>query len=239
MTQLCGCVAVMCMLWCAGASADYPCPAQNSPAFKFSVTSRRNKTGHWIAQVEMEHGADQNENEVGPWKADVKQSTAKCGGIDSVFLLATVVVPPRDADTEEQKPCRKPPADYELLPGLGYYKFHTDIKTWGKARDMCENEGAHLVVINSLTEAKTLPSIWIRDVFNDWRKDAAYIGTWDPEGNGEFVTIFNETLEAAGYNKWFPDEPNFMGHCGMLRSNSLLGNTFCDEKLLFICEFKE
>lgn len=42
-------------------------------------------------QVEMEHGADQNENDVGPWKADVKQSTAKCGGSDSVFILATVV----------------------------------------------------------------------------------------------------------------------------------------------------
>lgn len=39
----------------------------------------------------MEHGADQNKNEVGPWKADVKQSTTKCGGSDSVFILATVV----------------------------------------------------------------------------------------------------------------------------------------------------
>jgi hypothetical protein len=101
-------------------------------------------------------------------------------------------VPPRDGDIEEQKPCLKPPADYELLPGLGYYKFHTDIKTWDKARDICENEGAHLAVINSLTEAKSLPSIWIRDVFNDWRKDAAYIGTWDPERNGDFVTIFSK-----------------------------------------------
>jgi hypothetical protein len=53
------------------------------------------------------------------------------------------------------------------------------------------------------------------------------------------VRVSDETLEAAGYNKWLPDEPNFMGHCGMLRSNSLLGNTFCYEKLLFICEYKE
>jgi hypothetical protein len=41
-------------------------------------------------QVEMEHDADQKGNEVGPWQADVKQSTAKCGGSESVFLLATV-----------------------------------------------------------------------------------------------------------------------------------------------------
>jgi hypothetical protein len=101
-------------------------------------------------------------------------------------------VPPRDGDAEEQKPRRKPPADYETLPGLGYYKFHTDIKTWDKARDICEKEGAHLAVINSLTEAKSLLSIWIRNVFKDWRKDAAYIGIWDPEGTGEFVTIFSK-----------------------------------------------
>jgi hypothetical protein len=42
-------------------------------------------------QVEMEHGADQKGNEVGPWQADVEQSTAKCGGSNSVYILATVV----------------------------------------------------------------------------------------------------------------------------------------------------
>jgi hypothetical protein len=77
---------------------------------------------------------------------------------------------------------------------LGYYKFHTDIKTWDDARVICENEGAHLAVLNSLTEAKALPSIWIRDLFNDWRKDAAYIGAWDPKRNGDFVTIFSKCI---------------------------------------------
>jgi hypothetical protein len=38
----------------------------------------------------MEHGADQKENEVGPWQADIEQSTAKCVGSDSVLILATV-----------------------------------------------------------------------------------------------------------------------------------------------------
>jgi hypothetical protein len=47
-------------------------------------------------------------------------------------------------------------------------------------------------VINSLPEAKSLPSIWIRNIFNDWRKDAAYIGIWDPYENGKFVTIYSK-----------------------------------------------
>jgi hypothetical protein len=39
----------------------------------------------------MEHDADQKGNEVGPWQANVEQSTEKCGGSDSVFILATVI----------------------------------------------------------------------------------------------------------------------------------------------------
>jgi hypothetical protein len=39
----------------------------------------------------MEHSADQKGDGVGPWQADVKQSTAKCGGSESVFILATVI----------------------------------------------------------------------------------------------------------------------------------------------------
>jgi hypothetical protein len=103
-------------------------------------------------------------------------------------------VPPKDDDAEPQAAHGKPPPDYELLPGLGYYKFHTDIKTWDKARDACEKEGAHLAVMNSLTEAKSLPLIWIRNLFDDWRKDAAYIGIWNQLQNGKFVTIFSKCL---------------------------------------------
>jgi hypothetical protein len=99
-----------------------------------------------------------------------------------------------DDDAEASQLRRKAPADYELLPGHGYYKFHTDIKTWDKARTVCQKEGGHLAVINSLAEAKSLPSVWIRNIFNDWRKDAAYIGIWDPNENGNFVTIYSKYL---------------------------------------------
>jgi len=49
--QMCWCAVALCVCWCAAASDIYECPAKHSPDFKFSVTSRRNKTGHWIAQV--------------------------------------------------------------------------------------------------------------------------------------------------------------------------------------------
>jgi len=54
-----------------------------------------------------------------------------------------------------------------------------------------------------------------------------------------YLRVSDETLDDAGYNKWFPDKPDFLGNCGILRSNSLLGNTYCNEKLLFICELNK
>jgi hypothetical protein len=45
------CALAVCVFWYAAASDIYECPATHTPDFKFSVTSRRNKTGHWIAQV--------------------------------------------------------------------------------------------------------------------------------------------------------------------------------------------
>ena len=103
------------------------------------------------------------------------------------------IVPPKEKELVLETQ-RKVPRYYELVEGLGYYNFHTDIKTWEKARETCEKEGAHLAIINSQAEAKRLSSIWIRNIFKDWRNESAYIGTWDPLQNGQFVTLFSKTI---------------------------------------------
>jgi hypothetical protein len=45
------------------------------------------------------------------------------------------------------------PADYELVPGVGYYKLHVAYKTWDEAVKTCLAEGSHLLVLNSVAEA--------------------------------------------------------------------------------------
>lgn len=43
--------------------------------------------------------------------------------------------------------------DYRYSPGIGAHKLHTRAATWNEARKMCNEEGGHLAIVNSLTEA--------------------------------------------------------------------------------------
>lgn len=42
--------------------------------------------------------------------------------------------------------------DYTFTPGIGLHKFHTKAKSWNEARKICNDEGGHLAIINSLAE---------------------------------------------------------------------------------------
>jgi hypothetical protein len=54
------------------------------------------------------------------------------------------------------------PADYELVPGVGYYKLHLPFKTWDEAVTTCLAEGSHLLVLNSEAEADTANYIFTK-----------------------------------------------------------------------------
>jgi hypothetical protein len=93
-------------------------------------------------------------------------------------------------------PPQRPGKDYELVPGLGYYKFHTSGKTWRDARDVCVQEGTHLLILNSEKEAGVIRSIWKRHpkVLDGWRNDCAYIGIHDEYTEGEYITLFGKAI---------------------------------------------
>lgn len=42
--------------------------------------------------------------------------------------------------------------DYINAPGVGFYKLHTEEKSWNEARKVCRKENAHLAIINSKAE---------------------------------------------------------------------------------------
>lgn len=42
--------------------------------------------------------------------------------------------------------------DYRYTPGLGGHKFHTRAATFNEARKVCNEEGGHLAIIDSLAE---------------------------------------------------------------------------------------
>ncbi|XP_069695667.1 hemolymph lipopolysaccharide-binding protein-like [Periplaneta americana] len=216
-----------------GHSFALECVSSDYKSLKFSLSSRRNSTGHWIAQVKLGHGAGSNDS--GPWEVDIDHTIAKCEGQDSIMVVATVAAPSFTF---------KPPRGlgYDLVPGFGYYKLHTDVKTWHEALKACEQEGAHLAIINSEAEAKSLTPFWDMNpkILDGGANDWAHVGFHDQYKEGQYLTIYNQSLVAAGYVKWYPGEPHGAGsNCGcVIRRENLLADIICTAKQPFFCEIE-
>ena len=75
--------------------------------------------------------------------------------------------------------------------------MHKTQKNWFEARDVCYEEGGHLLVINSENEAAIIRNIWRKNpkIFDDWKNDFAYVGVHDQIKEGEFLTIFGKFHE--------------------------------------------
>jgi hypothetical protein len=78
---------------------------------------------------------------------------------------------------------------YELHRGVGYYKIHTELKTWQEARQICAQEGAHLAIVNSEEESQVLQSLFV-PVAAKLKVAWAFIGFHDLYNEGQYLTIF-------------------------------------------------
>nr|AQY54443.1 immulectin 7 [Hepialus xiaojinensis] len=134
--------------------------------------------------------------------------------------------------------------EYKLDSSLSTcYKLHTQPKNWTSAYDVCESEGGHLAIINSVEEKNFLvkllgehPPARIQGNFN---KDMTFLGFHDLFVSREFRTITGETLQEAGYNEFAGNQPDNVSpgeHCGAMFRNGQLDDLWCDRPYLFICE---
>jgi hypothetical protein len=99
-------------------------------------------------------------------------------------------------------PIRAP--GYELHRGVGYYKIHSERKTWYEARQICAQEGGHLAIINSEEEFKVLQSM-LAPVAAKVNEVWAFIGFHDLFNEGQYLTIFgkeslSKIIEHMHYN---------------------------------------
>ncbi|XP_046737163.1 hemolymph lipopolysaccharide-binding protein-like [Diprion similis] len=133
-------------------------------------------------------------------------------------------------------------ADYTYPPGASSgYKVHTKAVLWPKARGICVEEGGHLAVLNSVAEANLVTEIFRNSerITGSQYPDFASIGfhsLFEPEV--EFVTIYDETLQKAGYNQWMKYRPGLNGKrlYESLHITGGLNNHSTDTLLGFICE---
>ena len=91
-------------------------------------------------------------------------------------------------------PSSKPGPNYELVPGLGYYRFHETTITWPAARETCAREGTHLLILNSEKEWEAVKEIWSRytNIAPDWRNSFIHVGLTDFVQEREFYTLFGK-----------------------------------------------
>nr|CAD7438672.1 unnamed protein product [Timema bartmani] len=88
---------------------------------------------------------------------------------------------------------------YELFPGLGYYKLHQEHTTWEEARRTCLKEGAHLLIVNSETEALRVVKVTY-DRFPNLG-DLIYIGINDLHTEGHFISVFGMRKESFAWKE--------------------------------------
>jgi hypothetical protein len=91
----------------------------------------------------------------------------------------------------------RPGRDYQLVPGLGYYKFHAVAEKWDDARKICTQEGTHLLILNSGTEMDAVKSIWSKqpNISGTIYPDYIFVGVHDRFNEGEYITILGTVVE--------------------------------------------
>ncbi|KAJ9596773.1 hypothetical protein L9F63_012204 [Diploptera punctata] len=131
-----------------------------------------------------------------------------------------------------------PHSGYLKAPGsLGYYKKYKELKKFQAAIQACENDGSHLIIINSDLEERVMMVLA--------GKGSHWVGIHDSYSEGKYLTVFNDTLKSTGYSKWYPGDPNDVEwideDCLVFTYQSKarrgLADFNCEEKLPFVCEF--
>ncbi|KAJ9577367.1 hypothetical protein L9F63_006047 [Diploptera punctata] len=168
--------------------------------FNFSISKVQNKSGRLYAQL--------NFNLVGELPLDFYFDNTNITNINVDLKIASSKSAP--SFPEYKLPIianttpRAPPAGYKLLPQLGYYKVIVDAKPWQDALEDCEKQGAHLLILNSENEAQQIIDLIVQQGSTERE---LWVGLHDQFQNRNYVTVFNESLRATGYIKWYPGDP--------------------------------
>uniref|UniRef100_A0A8C6XE09 C-type lectin domain-containing protein n=1 Tax=Naja naja TaxID=35670 RepID=A0A8C6XE09_NAJNA len=109
------------------------------------------------------------------------------------------------------------------------YFFSFESKPWKIAQQFCENEDAHLVIVNNGIEQVQTDSAFI--------KTRGDMGLSDTDKENHWIWVDNTTLSFF----WGKDEPNNAGSgedCATLRFSGKWNDAACSKNEFSICEKK-
>ena len=125
------------------------------------------------------------------------------------------------------------------------YKIFEEKKSWNASEASCEDNGAHLVKIESEEENTFLLRTFLEIPYGDVNIEA-WIGLTDQDNEGEFVWADGT---AAKYTNWADEQPNDEDNqqdCAEIANGVFwpggppqigVWNDFqCENKLMYICE---
>lgn len=123
---------------------------------------------------------------------------------------------------------------YDLVEGMGYYKFYEEQVTWGHALQLCQQESSSLAVINSDEEAKVVAALFEGHA----GANLAHVGVQDEYREAFYFTVHGQKIEESGYNKWTAQQPvknRYINYVGV-DNEGLYHMVNGTELLPFICE---
>ncbi|OXU28859.1 hypothetical protein TSAR_009152 [Trichomalopsis sarcophagae] len=130
---------------------------------------------------------------------------------------------------------------YICSEDVGWHKLHTTRKTWNRARRSCEDEDAHLAIVNSIGEAQVLSErIKKAGIYS------VFIGIHDQFEEGDWVTVVGGSINKTGYVRWSEGLPNnyqtynlteVAANCGTMNYEGAFMDVYCYKKYAYICEY--
>ncbi|XP_066996912.2 hemolymph lipopolysaccharide-binding protein [Anabrus simplex] len=232
-------VLLLCHVYIQDSLCEVLPNCKSTKSTKIVIHSTKNHSGNWDAKVTFEnvegYCTSSSEGVLGPdnWKIDIDHQTRGCGVKESFSAVITVPQP-------------GPAPGYVLIEGIGYYKYHTDSKVWPEAMKVCEEEGAHLAIINNEREAAALQKLLLQNGKGQDKNYSVGIGFHDRYNEGEYLTVFDEPLYSTGFSRWstiYNQPDNWQGSdihpgedCGALAIDGGLNDIFCHATIDFICE---
>ncbi|KAJ9584259.1 hypothetical protein L9F63_021381, partial [Diploptera punctata] len=163
-----------------------------------------------------------------------RNMSLKCTAVNVLMALVTIgfCLKTHGISLEEEE------EEYQLLPGIGYYKLYGKYMSWFDAQNTCLEEGAELVLINTEEEAEAL----IKLIPDDWPYDNVLAGFHDQFIEGVFVTTTGVNLKDVTSYSSFPNDTrnNEDRNCGAVNMKTgLLDTVSCSaSEYYFICELQ-
>ncbi|XP_078061286.1 C-type lectin domain family 17, member A-like [Mustelus asterias] len=108
------------------------------------------------------------------------------------------------------------------------YRFWTELKDWDSAKQECESQNSHLIIINSQQKQDLI----IKS--SEFTESDYWIGLRDTKKDGNFTWVDGTPVSYIG---WAPREPNRRGdeNCAALRREGW-NDARCTNTHHFICE---